>query len=89
MIAQHHEDRWTSLVSNWKPATSTKYRRQGTRPARRWEDDLNICLQPDRANRDNNDLTTTKYTTKAHNQNENDTKDGDDTLLILSPLIDS
>ena len=46
--------RWTTLVSNWNPATSTKqkgYRKQG-RPAKRWEDDLNINLQPDRSTSD-------------------------------------
>ena len=46
MIAKHHEDCWTKLVSNWNPAISTKqqwYRKQG-RPAKRWEDDLNIPL---------------------------------------------
>ena len=30
----------------------------GKRLARRWEDDLNIYLQPDKSNRDNNDLTS-------------------------------
>ena len=44
MIAKHHEDRWTKLVSN------RNYRKQG-RPAKRWEDDLNTYLQPDRTNR--------------------------------------
>ena len=34
-----------------------RHRKQG-RPAKRWEDDLNIYLQPDRTNRDNNDLTS-------------------------------
>ena len=32
MIAQHHEGRWTKIVSNWNPATSTKqkgHRKQG------------------------------------------------------------
>ena len=50
MIAKHHEDRWTKLVSNWNPAVSTRqtgYRKQG-RPAKRWEDDLDINLQTDR-----------------------------------------
>ena len=39
IIAKHHEDRWTKLVFNWNPATSTKQkgcRKQG-RPAKRWE----------------------------------------------------
>ena len=46
MIAKHHEDRWTKLVSNWNPAISTKKegdRKQG-RPTKRWEDDLNSIL---------------------------------------------
>ena len=50
MIAKHHEDCWTNLVSNWNLATSTKqngYRKQG-RPAKRWNVDLNItCNLPD------------------------------------------
>ena len=67
MIAKHHEDRWTKLVATWNPAISTKqkgYRKQG-RLAKRWEHDLNIYLQPDRSNRDNNDLTSdmTRLTT--------------------------
>ena len=60
MIAKHHEDRWTKVVSNCNPAISTKqqgYRKQG-RPAKRWEDDLNTHLQLGRTNRDNNDLTS-------------------------------
>ena len=44
MIPKHHEDRWTSLVSNWNPAVSTK---QQGRLTKRWEDDINIYLQPD------------------------------------------
>ena len=59
MIAKHHEDHWTKLVSNWNPAVSTKQKRvQQRRKAKRWEDDLNIFLRPDRYNRDNNDLTS-------------------------------
>ena len=60
MIAKRHEDRWTKLVSNWNPAISTEqkgYHKQG-RPAKRWEDDFNIYSQPDRSNRDKNDLTS-------------------------------
>ena len=34
-----------------------RFRKQG-RPAKRWEDDLNIYSQPDRASRDNTDLTS-------------------------------
>ena len=60
MIAKHHEDRWTKFVSNRNPPVSTKqkeYRKQG-RSVKRWEDDLNSNLQPDRTNRDSNDLTS-------------------------------
>ena len=45
MIAKHHEDRWTKLVSNWNQAERLP---QKVRPAKRWEDDLNTCLQPNR-----------------------------------------
>ena len=58
MIAKRHEGRWTKLVSDWSPAISTKqegYRKQ-VRLANRWEDDINIHLQPDTSNKDN-DLT--------------------------------
>ena len=58
MIAKHHEDSRTKLVSSWNPAKSTMqkgYWKQG-RPAKIWEDDLNIYLQPYRSNRDDNDL---------------------------------
>ena len=60
MIGKHQEDRWTKLVSNWNPAISTRQQgnRQRGRPAKRWEDDLNIYSQPDGANRDNNDLAS-------------------------------
>ena len=60
MIAKHHGDRWTKLISNWTPAISTKQKgdwKQGG-PAKRWEDDLDTYLQPDRTNRDNSDLTS-------------------------------
>ena len=58
--AKHHEERWTEPVSNWNPAISTEqqgYLKHG-RPAKRWEDDHNIHLQPNRANRNDNDLTS-------------------------------
>ena len=56
MIAKHHEERWTKLISNWNPAISTKqkgYRKQG-RMAKRWEDDINFmnyCNQPKSRNK--------------------------------------
>ena len=58
MIARHHEDRWTKLVTNWNPEVSTKqegYRQQG-RPAKMWEDDRDIYSLPDRSSTHKNDL---------------------------------
>ena len=76
MIAKHHEDRWTKLDSHWNPLISTKqkgYRKQ-RRLAKRWEDDLNTYSQPDRANRDNNDLTSdiTWLTSTTHDLYQHD-----------------
>ena len=67
------------LVSNWNPAILIKrkgYRKQG-RPAKRWEDDLNTYSQPDRTNRDNNDLTSdmTWLTTTEDTQTTSTTHD--------------
>ena len=59
MIAEQHEDRWTTFVSSWNSAIWTKqkgYSKQG-RPAKRWEDDLNTYWPPEKTNRANNDLT--------------------------------
>ena len=89
-----------TFVSNWNSAVSTKqkvYPIQG-KPHKRWGDDCNTYLQPDRSNRDNNVhtshmtcLTTAEdkwkwdaMATEAHDQNEDD-----DTLLILSQVVDS
>ena len=50
---ERHEGRWTKLITNWNPTTSTKqkgYRKQG-RPAKRWEDDINSYLQPSKVHR--------------------------------------
>ena len=58
-IAKHHECRWTTLIPQWSSLMSTKargYRKQG-RPAKRWEDDISLHLQPTKVHRDNNDLT--------------------------------
>ena len=120
-----------------EPSSINQARKQ-RRPAKRWDDDCDICLKPTRSNRGINDLTSdttwlttaedsskwnamesdvistgigqpaspttpitttsttqptthdqTTSTTKAHDQNEDDTKDGNDTLLILSQIIDS
>ena len=69
IIAKHHDDRWTRLISKWSPSISTKqrgYLKQG-RPARRWEDDINSYLQPTKVHGGNNDLTNnTAWLTAAH-----------------------
>ena len=68
MIAKHHEGRWTTLISNWNRAMSTKqigYRKQG-RPARRWVDDINSHFQPTRTNRENNHFTNDWLTKALH-----------------------
>ena len=67
MIAKHNEGRWTKLISNWNPATSTKqkgYGKQG-RLAKTWEEDINSNLQPTKVHRDYTDLSkdTTWVTT--------------------------
>ena len=70
MISKHHDDRKTKLVSNWNPAMSTKQGHQKhERTAKRCEDDLSISLQPDRSNRNSNDLTSdmSQLTTAEHN----------------------
>ena len=42
MIAKHHKDRWTKIVSNWNPAISTKHKGYWTQGrAKLREDDLN------------------------------------------------
>ena len=47
-------------------------------PAKRWEDDLNICLQPDRSNRDNNDLTSDMtWLTTAEDSSKSDAMESD------------
>ena len=62
MIARHHEDRWTKLGPNWMEPSYTNQAKKGTTN----KEDLNVYLQPDRSNRDNNDLTSdiTWLTTK-------------------------
>ena len=69
MIAKHHDDRWTKLISTWSPVITTKqkvYRVQGG-PAERWEDDVNSYQQPIIVHGDNNDLTNDMtWLTTAH-----------------------
>ena len=79
-IAEHHEDRWTKLVSNWNPAMSTKHKGywKQVRPAERWEDDLNIDSQPDGTNRDINEFTSdTTWLTMAENSSKWDAVESD------------
>ena len=56
MIAKHHEDRWTKLVSNWNPAISTKQKgyldTKQDLAKKNWEYDLSMYFQPDGSNRD-------------------------------------
>ena len=62
MIATHHEHSGTKLVSNQLEPSYLNQATEGywkqERLAMTWEDDFNIYVQPDRSNRDNNDLTS-------------------------------
>ena len=133
IIAKHHKDRWTKLVSNWNRARSTK--QEGHRKQGRQVDDINTYLQTYSSNgeqrhherhnlayrnerhfemgcigqRHHKQQTQTTSTTHdfyqqdydhrtshtrennvrdSHDQNEDDTKD-DDFSLIFFQLIDS
>ena len=57
MIVEHHEGRWTKLISSWNPAISTKQTgHPETGRTRHDMDDSHTYLQPTRTNRENNDL---------------------------------
>ena len=66
MIAKHHDDRWTKLISNWNPAISTKQKGIGSkedRPRDGKTRSTHTYNKPEST--DNNDLTndTTWLTT--------------------------
>ena len=79
LIAKHHDDRLTKPVSKWNPAVSTKqkwYQKQG-RPAKTWDDDLNIYLQPTRSNRDNHFTSDMTWLTTAEDGSKCDALESD------------
>ena len=49
-IASLLEERWVMKVAGWNPALSTKYKtyRAVGRPKKRWEDEINEFLRPEK-----------------------------------------